>query len=249
MSQYLRVLTVIIIVAFVSLLAVMYVKGGMYMSSKGSGCFHETGSGALSRPFCNIRVIRIDLPREFRIQLHDICSNPLNGKRVKIPFWKAGRTISTRALFALLPHAKQYYHHMVNNVTRVVGEAVFPTGDDYPTSCCVLIYEKVGDWINWHYDVNHYVGRFFTLLIPITIDDTCTMYKYRSDMKSTKNVRLRLGTALLFEGEHVFHMASKICSGQVRYVLSMQFVTEDRLKRGNKFMLRLKDSAYVGLKV
>jgi hypothetical protein len=68
-------------------------------------------------------------------------------------------------------------------------------------------------------------------------------------MKSTKNVRLRLGTALLFEGEHVFHMASKICSGQVRYVLSMQFVTEDRLKRGNKFMLRLKDSAYVGLKV
>ena len=32
-----------------------------------------------------------------------------------------------------------------------------------PTSCCILVYDREGDGIDWHYDVNYYFGRFFTV--------------------------------------------------------------------------------------
>jgi len=70
---------------------------------------------------------------------------------------------------------------------------LFPTDLNLPTSCAILIYENEGDWINWHYDYNYYDGRFFTLLIPISNNLTCTEFQFKNDNNEIKSVNLQNG--------------------------------------------------------
>ena len=107
----------------------------------------------------------------------------------------------------------------------------------------MLVYERPGDFINWHYDVNYYAGRFFTLIAPLSDDDTCTTFMYVGSDGLNRIIRLEKNTAVLFEGEKVFHMASRICKGQTRVVLSMQFVTDPNVRSDiDSILLDIKDT-------
>ena len=53
-------------------------------------------------------------------------------------------------------------------VATIAGvDTLVPTPLHDQSSCSVLVYEKPGDHIGWHYDHNFYKGRHFTVLIPI----------------------------------------------------------------------------------
>jgi hypothetical protein len=115
-----------------------------------------------------------------------------------------------------------------------------------PTSCSIINYENEGDWINWHYDYNYYEGRFFTLLIPITNNLTCTEFQFINDNNVIKNIHLINNNSIIFEGNYLYHRASKLCKNEKRIILSCQYVTDNNMNNLNKFRLKLKDFAYTG---
>lgn len=199
-----------------------------------------------SDKFCGLKIIDLASPDYLNSEIMNHVSNGA-GKRIVIPGWKAGRTITTNYIKHAIPNVFEWYNNLETQISDIIGEKVFVTGSHLPTTCAILIYEDTDDFINWHYDVNYFNGRFFTLLIPVTITNTCTKYTYYDKDDALQQIQEEREKAILFEGDKVFHMATKFCNkGQKRVVISVQFSTDPTISWYNNFLLRLKDIAYIG---
>jgi hypothetical protein len=160
---------------------------------------------------------------------------------------KKGVTISTNNVFKYAPHLIHFYENeLCKLVSTHLKLNLFPTDLNLPTSCAILIYENEGDWINWHYDYNYYDGRFFTLLIPISNNLTCTEFQFKNDNNEIKSVNLINNNSICFEGNYLYHRASKLCKNEKRIILSCQYVTNNNMNFLNKLRLKIKDFAYIG---
>lgn len=125
---------------------------------------------------------------------------------------KKGITISTNNLVKYAPKLINFYENdLCKIISKKLNLNLYPTNLKLPTSCAILIYENEGDWINWHYDYNYYNGRFFTLLIPITNNATCTEFQFKNDNNEIKSIQLANNNSICFEGNYLYHRASKLC--------------------------------------
>jgi hypothetical protein len=209
--------------------------------------------------FCLFKEFKIHLSDELKNEINNLILNTQIHKRVDISMYpetifncaipnKRGVTISTQNIVKHAQNLITYYQNdLCDIVSKEINLKLFPTDLSLPTSCSILIYENEGDWINWHYDYNYYDGRFFTVLIPITNDLTCTEFQYKDNDNNIKSIQLVNGKSICFEGNYLYHRASKLCNGQNRILLSCQYVTINNMSFVNKLRLRIKDYAYIGL--
>lgn len=244
--KFIITLIILIIVIVLSVVYYMYINGGKYDPSKSSMCFKDnTFSIYNDSPFCDIKVIKLVLDDNLKSKLHELAESSY-AKRVNLAGWKAGKTVTTSVLLEKCPEVFEKYKELEGYVSSIIGEKVQGTRLSLETTCKILVYDNEGDFINWHYDVNYYKGRFFTLLMPISEDNTCTTYMFKNNKGSNESVRLEKNTALLFEGERVFHMASKLCKNEKRFVLSMHFTTNNDYKKDGA-LINIKELAYSGI--
>jgi hypothetical protein len=207
--------------------------------------------------FCLIKEFNVNLNSNHQKDINNMLQNKSIQKRVTIITYpenilncalpnKDGVTISTKNIVKYSPSLIDFYQNdLCNIVSKQIGLKLFPTNLDMPTSCAILIYEKENDWINWHYDYNYYNGRFFTVLIPITHHKTCTKFQFKNDNDKIIDVDLT-NNAICFEGNFLYHRASKLCKNQKRIILSCQYVTNNTMSYINKLRIKLKDFAYIG---
>jgi hypothetical protein len=209
--------------------------------------------------FCLLKKIKINIPNDLKKNIFVLINDDSNKKRVVIkPFIniesifncsipsKSGSTITTQIINNKIPQLINYYQNeLCNIISKSINIKLKPTSLIYPTTCCILLYEKEGDWINWHYDYNYYNGRFFTVLILLNKDITCSKYQYKID--NTINQLDLIEDAVIFEGNYLYHNASKLCNNEKRYVLSLQYVTDDKISFLNSIRIKIKDFAYIGI--
>ena len=212
-----------------------------------------------NKNFCLIKKFIPDLPQNYKNILLNITNNNNFKKRVEImkdlkynnlndcaiPS-KSGSTIGTKIILREFPEFINYYQNQLcKKISNIINIKLKHTPLKYNTSCCILIYEKEGDWINWHYDYNYYNGRFFTVLIPLTNKLTCTKFQYRIN-NNIEKINL-VDEAIIFEGDFLYHNASKICKNEKRIILSLQYCTDDTISELNKYRIKIKDIAFDGL--
>lgn len=209
MKDYIEQTLIIIIILIILLASYMYLSGGKYIN-KISHCKNSTKLNSNTEDeFCGIKLFNYTLPYNLRSSILEMSYDPTNSKRVTIKNWKAGRTIDTKTLNKGCPEVINWYKSFAKNIGEIVGEKVKITPLSLPTSCAVLIYDEPGDFINYHFDVNYFNGRFFTVLIPITFDTTCTKYLYKDSKSKEQSVELVKGKSLIFEGCN--------CSYKIKY--------------------------------
>ena len=91
-------------------------------------------------------------------------------ERSFVPTHKKGGTVAYETLIASAPQIVSFYQAACDAaicVQRLVGMGVVPTPIYDQSSLSVLVYEKPGDHIGWHYDHNFYRGRHFTALFAL----------------------------------------------------------------------------------
>jgi len=179
-----------------------------------------------NQKFMHIKKINLSIPNDFRQKLLDISVN--NGIRIEIP-QKRQKCISLKYLQRLLPEIVDWYKKLPPIISKIIGTKVKITPLTEPNSLCLVVYEKEGDFIDWHFDTNHYNGRFFTLLLPVSTIPTCGNYQYRNSKEATQTVVLEENEALLFEGDKIYHKAKKLCANQRRVILSCTFTTSQKI--------------------
>jgi hypothetical protein len=176
--------------------------------------------------FNHIKKIKLSLPDDYKEKLLDISIS--NGIRIEIPK-KRQKCISLKYLQELFPPIVDWYKSLPKKISKIIGTSVKITPLTEPNSLCLVVYEKEGDFIDWHFDTNHYNGRYFTLLIPVSSLPTCGNYQYRNSNEVTQTVILDKDESLLFEGDKVYHKAKKLCANQRRVVLSCTFTTSQKI--------------------
>jgi hypothetical protein len=179
-----------------------------------------------NQKFMHIKKINLSIPNDYRQKLLDISVN--NGIRIEIP-QKRQKCISLKYLQRLLPEIVDWYKKLPPIISKIIGTKVKITPLTEPNSLCLVVYEKEGDFIDWHFDTNHYNGRFFTLLLPVSTIPTCGNYQYRNSKEATQTVVLEENEALLFEGDKIYHKAKKLCANQRRVILSCTFTTSQKI--------------------
>jgi hypothetical protein len=210
------------------------------------------------KSFCLFKEFKIYLENKIGLEINSLISNKDIQKRVEITTYpetifncalpnKKGITISTNNIIKYAPQLINYYQNeLCKKVSQEINLKLYPTDLKFPTSCALLIYENEGDWINWHYDYNYYNGRFFTVLIPITNNITCTEFQFKDSNNDVKSINLINNNSVCFEGNYLYHRASKLCNNQKRVILSCQFVTDNNMSLINKIRIKMKDFAYIG---
>jgi hypothetical protein len=176
--------------------------------------------------FQYIKKIKLSIPDDYKNMLLEISKN--NGIRIEIPK-KRQKCISLKYLQTLFPPIVDWYKTLPNQISKVIGTNVKITPLTEPNSLCLVVYEQEGDFIDWHFDTNHYNGRYFTLLLPVSILPTCGNYQYRNSNGITQTVILDKDESLLFEGDKVYHKAKKLCANQRRVILSCTFTTSQKI--------------------
>ena len=174
------------------------------------------------KQFCYIKKIKLSIPNHLLSPLEQISET--EGTRVEI-YKKRQKAISIQKLNVKLPEIVEWYKTLAPQISETIGEKVNPTPLRQPNSLSLVVYEKEGDFIDWHFDTNHYNGRFFTLLVPVTTAPTCGNYQYRNANGDTETLYLQQGEAILFEGDRVFHKGKELCKNQRRVVLSCTFTS------------------------
>lgn len=210
------------------------------------------------KSFCLFKEFKIYLENKIGLEINSLINNKDIQKRVEITTYpetifncalpnKKGITISTNNIIKYAPQLINYYQNeLCKKVSQEINLKLYPTDLKFPTSCALLIYENEGDWINWHYDYNYYNGRFFTVLIPITNNITCTEFQFKDSNNEVKSINLINNNSVCFEGNYLYHRASKLCNNQKRVILSCQFVTDNSMSLINKIRIKMKDFAYIG---
>jgi hypothetical protein len=223
-----------------------------------SGSCKIKKSSVCNDKFCLFKKFKFDIPQYLNQQIFDMLQNKSIQKRVTINMYfenifncaipnKSGVTISTQNIIKFSPDLIDFYQTNLRQfVSQQIGLEIYPTDLSLPTTCAILIYEKEGDWINWHYDYNYYNGRFFTVLIPIISDNSCTEFQFKNDDNTNKSIDLLNGNGLVFEGDFLYHRATKLCKNQKRVILSCQYVTDNSMSYLNKLRIKIKDFAYTG---
>jgi len=247
--HYTFIVIITFIVLFVGSICVYGYNSGSckikknYVSSKDFSLYKEFQNALPSNLSKNIDVMLNNKSIQKNVSIHMYPETLFN---CALPN-KSGVTISTQNIMKYAPNIINYYQNeLCKIVSKKINLKLQPTDLTFPTSCAILIYEKEGDWINWHYDYNYYNGRFFTVLVPITNELTCTEFQLKDDNNNIKSINLTNNNCLCFEGDYLYHRASKLCKNQKRVLLSCQYVTDNNMSFVNKLRIKIKDFAYTG---
>jgi hypothetical protein len=193
--------------------------------------------------FNSIRKINLSIPDKFIQPLLHISNN--YGNRIEIPR-KRQKAISLNVLKNNLPELITWYESLPEIISNIVQDNIIITPLSQPNSLCLIVYEKEGDYIDWHFDTNHYNGRFFTLLLPVTFTPTCGNYQYIDKNKIVQTVELSKSEAILFEGNKIYHRGKKLCRNQRRVVLSCTFSTSVEILMLEKVFQKIKNIGIFG---
>ena len=194
-------------------------------------------------------------PEDGFFALRDEILGIATAERSYLPLHKKGGAIAYGTLRKLAPKTVALYHSVEHQkaISTIVSAAVLPTPVEDESSLSILVYDRPGDHIGWHYDHNFYRGRHFTVLLAIE------NWGQGADGLSAARLLTRMpgrdvvvptppNTLVVFEGARTLHRATPIEDGERRVVLSMTYCTDPRNSRLQEAARRIKDTAFFGLR-
>jgi len=176
-------------------------------------------------------------------------------ERSYVPTHKKGGTFAYETILKYSPDIAGLYHSadLRAHVSRTVGLAVQPTPLRDQSSLSVLVYDRPGDHIGWHYDHNFYRGRHFTLLLALVNTGSRVDGLSHAGLSVRINgqeqqIRTAPNTMVLFEGAKVLHKVSPIIAGERRVMISMTYCSNPNASWPQAFARRVKDTAFFGIR-
>jgi hypothetical protein len=176
-------------------------------------------------------------------------------ERNYVPTHKKGGTIAYATLRREAPEVAALYHspEFMAVVSGIVGCTVRPTPLYDQNSCSVLMYERPGDHIGWHYDHNFYRGRHFTVLIPIVnigrqVGERSSAELLARIDGSDRSLPTPPNSLIVFEGAKVLHKVTPIADGERRIILSMTYCEDPTNTRLQDAARRIKDISFFGVR-
>jgi hypothetical protein len=172
-----------------------------------------------------------------------------------VPGRKKGGSVSFFDLATAAPMTVALYRspEFIALLGHLTGEALLVCPDGDPHACALYFYTEPGDHIGYHYDTSFYRGKRYTVLIGLVERSSsrlvCQLYK-ADGARATEERRVATtpGTLVLFNGDKLWHCVTPLGAGEERVVLTLQYVTDQRMGRIQRLVSDVKDAvAYFGV--
>lgn len=169
--------------------------------------------------------------------------------RVNVPKFKTSGSVSSHHLKMHAPNIYALYqsHNMKQFVETVVGEPLFLSPEHDPHAVALYHYTQPGDHIGVHYDKSFYRGRRYTVLLGLiqqSVGSKLVCYLGANKLnrrKNPMNVYTHPGTLVLFEGNALWHEVTPLSNNERRVILTMEYVTDQRMSPINRLVSHIKD--------
>lgn len=169
--------------------------------------------------------------------------------RVKVANFKKSGSVSSQNLEKYAPQLFDLYHSpaMKYFVEQIVGESVQRCPADDPHAVALYYYTEPGDHIGVHYDKSFYRGRRYTVLLGLIQDSVASKlvcYPGSNKFNRRKNpmpVYTHPGTLVIFDGDTLWHEVTPLADRERRVILTMEYVTDNRMTSFNRFVSHFKD--------
>ena len=177
--------------------------------------------------FCDIAVLNTPaLSESLSERVLTYVADPSHGTRIDVPTKKAGRTVSTMEILRDIPDLLNHYNAVARYVSEKFDEPIQTLIGISSLAMMILIYENEGDEISWHYDVNVFQGKQFTIVEPLSGFDTCTQFEYIDERGQVVAQKVKAGEAIMLQGDVLYHRSTRQCAGQSRVAIVMEFSTD-----------------------
>jgi hypothetical protein len=176
-------------------------------------------------------------------------------ERSYIPTHKKGGTVAYDAVLAHEPGLADFAGSagFIDVVSGITGVRVAPTPANDQHTVSVLVYDRPGDHIGWHYDHNFYQSRHFTVLLAIVNEGSGPAGLSHAQLHARiagkdQVTQTPPNTLVMFEGAKVLHKVTPIIDGERRVILSMTFCDDTRSTWAQGAARRIKDTAFFGIR-
>lgn len=121
-----------------------------------------------------------------------------------------------------------------------------------PHACALYVYTEPGDHITAHYDTSFYRGARYTALVGLVNRTTSRLvgeYHHGSRAPVPFWLATEPGLLVFFDGDKLWHAVTPLGPGEERVVLTMQYVTDQRMAPWKRFVSDMKDAiSYFGFR-
>lgn len=169
--------------------------------------------------------------------------------RVSMPNFKKSGSVSSHHIKRHAPrlHALYYSDTLKKFFETIVGESLYVCPLHDPHAVALYHYTEPGDHIGVHYDKSFYRGRRYTVLLGLIQDSVASKlvcYPGATKVNRRKNpleIFTHPGTLVIFEGDSLWHEVTPLAENEKRVILTMEYVTDQRMSLMNRFVSHLKD--------
>jgi len=173
-----------------------------------------------------------------------------------VPRIKKGGSVSYFDVMRDAPAILAFYRspEFITWLSAITREPLLVCPDNDPHACALYYYTEAGDHIGFHYDTSFYRGKRYTVLLGLVEQSSsrlvCEVFKDDPTRATeTRSVHTVPGTLVMFNGDKLWHAVTPSAAGEDRVVLSMEYVTDQRMSQLNRIVSNVKDAvAYFGIR-
>ena len=172
-----------------------------------------------------------------------------------IPRHKKGVSVSYYALLSEAPAILDLYRSpaLRSFLSRLVDAPLMLCPEDDPHACALYFYTEPGDHIGFHFDHSYYKGNRYTVLIGLVEkSQSCRLVARLYQNQPSREIRemripMEPGSMVVFNGDKLWHAVTPLEAGGERVILTLQYVTDQRMGAFKHLFSNLKDAfAYFG---
>jgi len=181
----------------------------------------------------------------------------LNGDvhRNYVPGHKQGGSVSFYTIREKAPNILALYRSgaLRSFFSQIVDAPLELCPENDPHACALYYYTKPGDHIGFHYDTSYYEGARYTILVGLVErSEHCRLVarvRKGPTLNEISETRISMGpgTMVVFNGDKLWHAVTPLGAHERRIVLTLQYVTDQRMGPLKKLFSNMKDAfAYFG---
>jgi hypothetical protein len=173
-----------------------------------------------------------------------------------VPGQKKGGSVSSYEVAEHAPVTTALYTspEFIALLSALVREKLLVCPESDPHRSALYFYTEPGDHIGYHFDTSFYKGKRYTVLVGLVERSSsrlvCQLYK-NDRSRETEELRVATtpGTVVLFNGDKLWHCVTPLGENEERVVLTLQYVTDQRMGRLQRIVSDVKDAvAYFGVR-
>ena len=173
-----------------------------------------------------------------------------------LPGHKQGGSVGRHTIDELAPFIAELYRSpvLIDMLEGIAGERLQLSPPDDPHAYALYFYTRPGDYIGWHYDTSYYAGRRYTVLLGVIDESSCRLdYELHTRERGVAvvpgSIQIPPGGMVFFDGDALRHRITPLKEGEMRVSLTLEYVTDARMRRGWRLISNFKDAlGYFGFR-